>query len=458
MRRLHELLSGSRQFQQAVILYVFLQIAGYQGLADNRIPYLRVHVFTRTEFFQLVVLMIHYVVGSTPAHEIYHIVRTEVFLDFLNGIQHDDQSILGLLLRLRMQTVVTIAAIILQVFFTEIMEQHLATADRRLGIGGRLGKELPTDILLGHGLAFHKLLQLLQVLIAVESYTLSFAAVTTSSTCLLIIAFQTLGDIIVDDKTDVGFVDTHAKSNGSHDDVDVFLQEIVLRLTAGGRVETGMIGSRLDVVGTKHGGQFLHLLARKTVDDAALAGILPDELHDLHIGGIVAAGLLSDFIIEVWTVEGTLEFLGIHDAQTLLDVRTHLIGCRSRQGNQRSLAYLIHLVTDFAVFRTEVMPPFRNTVSLIDGIETDLYRFQEVHILVLGKRFRSNIKQLRLARKDITLHKVYGGLVERRVQIVGNTFLLAHAIDDIHLILHQGDKRGDDDGRALHNQGGQLVA
>ena len=186
--------------------------------------------------------------------------------------------------------------------------------------------------------------------------------------------------------------------------------------------------------------------------------MLADKLHYLHVGGVIATGLLPHFIIEVRPVKGTLELLRIHDAQTLLDVRTHLVGGRSSEGNQRSLAYLIHLVTDFAVFRTEVVSPFRNTVSLVDGIETDLYRFQEVHILVLGKRFRSNIKQLRLARKDITLHQVDGGLVERRVQIVGNTFFLAHAIDDIHLILHQGDKRGDDDGRALHDQGGQLVA
>ncbi len=30
--------------------------------------------------------------------------------------------------------------------------------------------------------------------------------------------------------------------------------------------------------------------------------------------------------------------------------------------------------------------------------------------------------------------------------------------DGIHLVLHQGDERGDDDGRPFHDQGRQLVA
>ena len=30
--------------------------------------------------------------------------------------------------------------------------------------------------------------------------------------------------------------------------------------------------------------------------------------------------------------------------------------------------------------------------------------------------------------------------------------------DGVHLVLHQGDERGDDDGRSFHHQGGELVA
>ena len=35
---------------------------------------------------------------------------------------------------------------------------------------------------------------------------------------------------------------------------------------------------------------------------------------------------------------------------------------------------------------------------------------------------------------------------------------LDEAPDGVDLVLHQGDERGDDDGRAFHHQGGQLVA
>ena len=127
-----------------------------------------------------------------------------------------------------------------------------------------------------------------------------------------------------------------------------------------------MISSRPDVVGFQYLSQFLHLLSRQTVDDAALSWVLFDETDDILVDLI---GLGAHLIIEVRTVERTLELVSIQNAQVLLDIRTHLVGSCCRQGNDGCIANLIDDRTDTAILRTEVMTPFRDTVSLVYGIE-----------------------------------------------------------------------------------------
>ena len=83
------------------------------------------------------------------------------------------------------------------IFFAKIVEQHFATAHRRLGISGRFQEQLSADILLGHGFAFHKFLQFLQVFVRIKRHTKSLATVSTCATCLLIIAFKTLWDVVL---------------------------------------------------------------------------------------------------------------------------------------------------------------------------------------------------------------------------------------------------------------------
>ena len=271
VRRLQEFLSCGGHLEQSVVLHVLLQITGNESLADDGIPNLPIQILTGAELFQLVVLVSNDVVGGTARDEVDDIVCPEILFHFQNGRKYDLQGILGLLFRFRMQTVVAVSAVFHGIFLTEIVQQHLAATDRRLGIGSSLGQQLSADILLCHRLTLHKLLQFLEVFVTVESDTFALTAVASGTTGFLIVAFQTLRDVVVDDKAHIGLVDTHAKRDGSHNHIDILLQEIVLRLTARTRIESGMIGSRLDVIGTEHGGQFLHLLARETVDNATLA-------------------------------------------------------------------------------------------------------------------------------------------------------------------------------------------
>ena len=114
------------------------------------------------------------------------------------------------------------------------MQKRLAATYGRLGIRSRLQQKLLAYFLFCHRLALHELLQLLQIIVRIESDALSFSSVAPCTPRLLVIAFQTLGNVIMNNKAYVGLVDTHAKRNGSYNDINLLHQEIILVLRAGG--------------------------------------------------------------------------------------------------------------------------------------------------------------------------------------------------------------------------------
>ena len=181
-----------------------------------------------------------------------------------------------------------------------------------------------------------------------------------------------------------------------------------------------------------------------------------DKLHHLFIDIL---RFLPDFVVQVRAIKRGNENLRLVHAEVLLDVALHLGRGRGRQRNHRHfLAYLVNDGADAAVFRTEVVSPFRDTVCLIDGVKGDVDILEEFHVLLLGQRLRSHIQQLRLAGDKVLLHFVDFHFRQRGVQEVCNAHVRAEVANGIHLVLHQGDQRGDDDGRAILHQGRQLIA
>ena len=202
-------------------------------------------------------------------------------------------------------------AVLLMIFFTEVMKQHFPAADRRFCIGSRFLQQLSADILFSNRLVLHKLLQFSEVFTGIEGDTYTLASITSGSTRFLIITFQALGYIIMNNKTDIRFIDTHSEGDSSNNDINTLHQKIILGLRTGSRIKTGMIRSRLDFIGFQHLCQFLYFLAGKTIDNATLAFVLTNKHDNLTIDILV---LLSHLIIQVRAVKRTLEFFGIHDA------------------------------------------------------------------------------------------------------------------------------------------------
>ena len=68
-----------------------------------------------------------------------------------------------------------------------------------------------------------------------------------------------------------------------------------------------------------------------------------------------------------------LENSGIRHAKVLLNILLHLWCSGGCQRNNRRNAYALNHTANLTVFRTEIMAPLRDTMSLVHGVETDLH-------------------------------------------------------------------------------------
>ena len=296
----------------------------------------------------------------------------------------------------------------------------------------------------------------MQILIVVEGDTETFTVISAGATGFLIVTFQTLGHIVVDDIAHIRLVNTHTKSDGGHNHVRFLHQEVILVLNPGLGVQTSMIRQRTDFVNLQKSSQFLYLLTAQAVYDARFARMVLDELHHLFIDIL---GLFADFIIEVGTVEGGNEHFSLFHSQILLDIALHL-GCGggSQCNHRHFLSDFLDNGTDTSVFWAKIMSPFRNTVRFIYSIKRDVDILEKLDILFFGKRFRSHVQQFCLPFQQILFHFADFHFGEGGIEEVGNAVLCAKATDGIHLVLHQGNQGGNHDSRALLHHGRQLVA
>ena len=376
-----------------------------------------------------------------------------VFVHLLNRLQRQLQQLARIDLLVCLTAVVAVAALVLRVLLAEIVEQQFTPTDRTLRITLRLEKQLVADADLFRRLVFLETSQTLDVVRAVETDTLSFAAVTTCTACLLIVSFQTLRDVIVDHKTNVRLVDTHTERDRRYDHLTLLHQECVLVRTTRRSIHTGVIRTSRDTIHFQYLCQVLHLLTRQTIDDTALAFHPADIAHKVFI---YLFRLRPYFVIQVRTVKTALENGCIWHTKVLLDIFLHFRRSRSRQRYNRRLTDTLNHTADLTVLWTEIMTPFRDTMRLIYGVERDLHTPQKVHVLRFLQTLRRQVQELRLACQHIFLHRIDLSARQTRVDEMRHTFLFRVVTHRIHLVLHQRDQRRDNNRHTLHDQRRQL--
>ena len=210
-------------------------------------------------------------------------------------------------------------------------------------------------------------------------------------------------------KSHVRFVNTHTKCYCGNNDIHLLIQECILIGRARGSIHSGMVRQRFYIVHNKHFGKFLHLLTAEAIYYARLTFHAFDKLYNVLI---YRCGFRAYFVIQILTIERRFEYIRVEHTEILLYIMLYLRSGSSSKRYHRTLADFAYYRAYSSVFRTEVMPPLRYTVSFIHGVKRYLDRFKELYILIFGQRFRCHIKQFGFPGDDVTLHLVYRRFVK----------------------------------------------
>lgn len=139
----------------------------------------------------------------------------------------------------------------------------------------------------------------------VEKKTMCEATISTSTASLLVERVEGLGEGKMDDKADISFVDTEAKGDRGHDDLDSIVGPFSLGPCLLGRGDVCVVRCSPDPMGLDSLSDLVGFLLREAVDDATwgLVGVFGlDELHDLPHQILVTLGLWSHLVKEIGSV------------------------------------------------------------------------------------------------------------------------------------------------------------
>ena len=239
-----EFLAFLGHVKQAVRLDFLFEQVHHEPLVDDRGPETVGMVAAGAEDRQLVVVvgLDHRV--RVAREDVGEVVDLEMLRERQDQADHQHHLLPPVECLPRVEAVVTGTAVVGGIVLSEIVQQQLAAALVGFGVGDGLHEELPPDLLLGDGLALHELLQLLDVLVAVVGDAVGRLVVTAGAAGLLVIAFDALGNVVMDDEADIRFVDAHAKGDGGYDHVDILHQEAVLVLGPHLRIQARMVRKR----------------------------------------------------------------------------------------------------------------------------------------------------------------------------------------------------------------------
>ena len=143
------------------------------------------------------------------------------------------------------------------------------------------------------------------------------------------------------------------------------------------------------------------------------------------------------------------------EVQLLDDVAAHPVGGRGGQGQRGRVAQQAAEVAQPGVVGAEVVPPLADAMGLVDRQQLDPRRADRIAKTPAAEPLRRHVNQAELAGR----HPIQPRILLRRGQrAVDEAHRQTQRLKLIHLVLHQGDQRRDDQRQAIQGQGGQLVA
>ena len=164
--------------------------------------------------------------------------------------------------------IVAHSAIFRGIVLTEIIQKRDATAEVGFSkTNERIQEDIGNPLIM---LCFliNKVLDFADIPVAEKEKTMGRQTVPPGAPDFLVVVVDASGQVIMDDKTDVGLVDSHAEGDCRHDDLDVIPDKEFLILRSLPIREARMVGSDGITLPVQDCMEVIRLLAGKTVNDS----------------------------------------------------------------------------------------------------------------------------------------------------------------------------------------------
>ena len=161
----------------------------------------------------------------------------------------------------------------------------------------------------------------------IEQAALRLEPVTTRPAALLLIMFERLGHTGMDHIPNIGFIDTHTKSNGSYNGIDFFSNEFFLIIFAILIRHTGMVRSNAISLSGQFIAHRIDILTTNTIDDPGFTLVPIEQLTNL-LDNILSPMNLID---KIRPVERTYQHSWLFKLQLLGNIITNMFGSCSRE-------------------------------------------------------------------------------------------------------------------------------
>ena len=290
------------------------------------------------------------------------------------------------------------------------------------------------------------------VLLAEKQVAVRALAVAPGAAGLLIVAFDVLGHVVVDDKTHIGFVNAHAKGIGRDHHVPAVISKILLVALALRVGETGVIARDGDAVFQQKFIDGFHFFARRTVHNPGHSAVVLQKLQQRR----VLLGRLCDGVVQILAVKTRDLNVWILQLQHRADIFAHMGSrCCGKGANHRPLRKSIQKFWNGQIAGAEILPPLRDAVGFIHGDHGDIHAHCDRDKARREQSLRGHVDDSVFSPRRVAQREVELTLCQRAVQIGGGDAALNQRL---HLILHQGNQRRNDQRHAIHHQCWHLIA
>ena len=211
-----------------------------------------------------------------------------------------------------------------QAFWCMAVVDHLLQAPEVMGFALLVIDGDIDEVFLRHG-----------ILRRVEQDAGAWFAIAAGASCFLIVGFDVLGHVVMDDVAYVALVNAHTESISGDDDLDVIVEKVILGLGALLFRHTGMIAANGEFF---LGQQFVDLvsfLARSGINDAGFVGMVADVVYDEFFLVFAAAY----FEIKIRTVKTRDMHLGRVQPEQADDILLDLGGSRGCESSDKRAAW-----------------------------------------------------------------------------------------------------------------------